>query len=151
MDRRTLLMSLIGGGIATALVGTNAANAATDTPNTTSLDAVRGALTGGDAIEMQRGGRGGGGRGGGSGFRGGGGGFRGGGGGFRGGGGGFRGGGGGFRGGFRGGGFRGGFRGPGFRRRGWGGPAWGPGFGPRRRCWINQWGELVCRRRRIYW
>ena len=35
--------------------------------------------------------------------------------------------------------------------RGWGGPAWGPGFGPRRRCWINQWGELVCRRRRIYW
>src|SRR5690606_2159921 len=132
-DRRTLLMSLIGGGIATALVGTNAANAATDTPNTTSLDAVRGALTGGDAIEMQRGGRGGGGRGGGGGFRGGGGGFRGGG------------------GGFRGGGFRGGVRGPGFRRRGWGGPAWGPGFGPRRRCWINQWGELVCRRRRIYW
>lgn len=149
MDRRTLLVSLVGGGIVTVFAGANAASAAADTPNTPSLDAVRGALTGGDAIEMQRGGRGGGGRGGGG--RGGGGGFRGGGGGFRGGGvrGGFR--GGGFRGGFRGGGFRGGFRGPGFRRRGWGGPAWGPGFGPRRRCWINPWGELVCRRRRIYW
>ena len=46
MDRRTLLMSLIGGGIATALVGTNAANAATDTPNTTSLDAVRDKIAG---------------------------------------------------------------------------------------------------------
>lgn len=150
MDRRTLLMSLIGGGIAAMVVGPNAASAAPAAPNTTGLDGVRAALTG-DTVEMQRGGRGGG-RGGGGGFRGGGGGFRGGGGGFRGGGGGFRGGGGGFRGGgggFRGG-FRGGFGGPRFRR-GWGGPAWGPGFGPRRRCWVNQWGELVCRRRRIYW
>jgi len=150
MNRRTLLMSMIGGAVAAALAGTDSATAATQTPVASGLDAVRSALTG-DTVEMQRGGRGGG-RGGGGGFRGGGGRFRGGGGGFRGGRGGFRGGGGGFRGG----GFRGGFRGPGWRRRGWGGPrwggpGWGPGFGPRRRCWINQWGELVCRRRRIYW
>lgn len=32
-------------------------------------------------------------------------------------------------------------------------PAWiQPGFGPpRRRCFVNQWGELICRRRRLYY
>ena len=80
--------------------------------------------------------QGGGGRGGGGGGRGGGG--RGGG---RGGGGGFGGGRGGGRG--RRGGFGGGF-GP--------GPGWGgPGFRPRRGCFVNRWGEVICPRRRYYY
>jgi hypothetical protein len=125
MDRRWFLIAL-GGLAATPVLGIATAEATPMPPAANSVDAVRAALTG-EPVEMQRG-RGGGGRGG----RGGGGGRGG-----RGGGGGFRGGGGGFRGGGFGGG--GGFR----RRRGWGGPGWG--FGPRRRCWINRWGERVCR------
>lgn len=136
MDRRFFLLSLAGGAVALTVAAPSAAEAASAASPT--LDAVRGALAGGEPVEMQRGGgRGGGGRGGGGGMRGGGGGFRGGGGGFRGGGGGFRGGGFGPRPGFRPGwGPR-----PGFRR-GWGGPVY---VAPRR-CFYNRWGEWVCRR-----
>lgn len=126
MDRRFFLLSLAGSAVAMAGAGTSAALAAPAAASSPTLDGIRGALAGGEPVEMQRGGgRGGGGRGG-----------------FRGGGGGFRGGGGGFRGGGRG--FRGGGFGPrrGFRR-GWGGPVWG---GPPRRCFFNRWGEWVCRR-----
>jgi hypothetical protein len=132
MDRRSLLLALAGGVVATSALGVSAASAAPAALGTSDpgndLAGVRAAL-GGEPVEMQRrGGRGGGG------FRGGG------------------------RGGFRGGGFRGGgFRrgwggGPGWgwrRRRFWGGP--GPGWGPRRRCFVNRWGEFVCRRPRMYW
>ncbi|MDP2801227.1 MAG: hypothetical protein Q8O26_05015 [Phreatobacter sp.] len=118
MDRRFFLLSLAGGAFAATVVGSAAAEAAPAA--TPTLDGVRGALGAGETLEMQGGGRGGGRGGGGRG-------------------GGFRGGGGGFRGGFRGGGFR---PGRGYRR-GWGGPGWG---GPPRRCFVNRWGEWVCRR-----
>lgn len=130
MERRTFLLALVGGAAVLASQGPALASGAppADIRNAADLRA---------ALEMQ--GRGGG-RGGGGGGRGGGGGGRGGGGGGRGGPG--RGGGGGPR---RGGGFHGGGRGR--HRRGWAGPGWGgPGWGPRLRCWINRWGERVCRR-----
>jgi hypothetical protein len=141
MDRRSLLLALAGGVVATSALGVSAASAAPAALGTgnpvNDLAGVRAAL-GGEPVEMQRrGGRGGGFRGGGRGFRGG---------------------------GFRGGGFRRGWGGGGgWRRRGWGGgPGWGwrrrrfwggpgPGWGPRRRCFVNRWGEFVCRRPRMYW
>lgn len=141
MDRRSLLLALVGGVVAMSALGVSAASAAPLAAGggdpASGLAGVRAAL-GGEPVEMQR-------RGGRGGFRGGGRGFR----------------GGGFRRGWGGGG--------GWRRRGWGGPGWGrrrfwggpgPGWGwrrrrywggpgpwgPRRRCFVNRWGVLVCRR-----
>lgn len=125
MHRRTFLIALAGGLTALSPLGISAAEAAPDLPRTAGLDAVRAALAPtGEPLEMQRHGHGGG-RGGGGGRGHGGG---------RGRGGGWHGGGGGWR---RG----GGWRGPGWRGPGWGG-GWGGGY---RRCWINRWGERVCR------
>ena len=32
------------------------------------------------------------------------------------------------------------------------GPGWGgPGFRPRRGCFVNRWGEVICPRRRYYY
>lgn len=120
MERRLFLATLIGGAVVAAGGGMTAAQAAGLTGgDMTSVDAVRGAL-GGEPTEMQRHGHGGrGGMRGGGRFHGG----------------------GGFRRGW-GGGPRWGYR------RGWGPRPWGPRpWGPRpwRRCWINRWGERVCR------
>ena len=172
MNRRNFLMGLAGGLAALSPLTAPTASAEAGTGN---LDAVRAALAPtGQPLEMQGGqgqsgagrrgedggprggGRGGeGGRGGDGGHRGGGGG----GGGGRGGDGGHRGGGGhGGGGGGRGGDWGGGHRGGGGHGGGWGGGhggGWGHrpppprhghgGWGPPRRCWINRWGERVCR------
>lgn len=135
MDRRHFLIVSLGLAAVTAAP----ALAAEAPAASLTLDGARAALAAGAPVEMQR--RGGGFRGGGGGFRGGGGGFRGG----------FRGGprfyGGGFRGGYRWGGPR--FYGGGYARPyygyGWG-PSYGYPYGGYRRCWVNRWGEWVCRR-----